>query len=66
MTTTTRDRVIKAQDRVEETAADLLNAAEHWGLSNRSLWEVRSDRVRLLRCARSYARAADRLSRARK
>lgn len=42
--------------RMEESIADLLNAAEQWTLTGSSLYDIRNRRVQLLAAARSYAR----------
>lgn len=41
--------------RMEESIADLLNAAEQWSLTGMSLYDIRNRRVTLLTAARNYA-----------
>lgn len=66
MSSTLRQRVIQAQDKAEEAMSDLINAAQQWEIPDRQLWTMRNDRTRLLKAARFYARAMDRVSRVRK
>lgn len=58
---TKAQRIADAMTRVDETGADLLAAAERWTLTNRSIWDIRNDRVTLYREARRYANALRRL-----
>ena len=54
----------RRMDRVEEASADLERAAESWTLTNRSLWDIRHDRMVLRKVARAYASAVRALARA--
>lgn len=59
---TTADRLDRAMKRAEEAAGDLLFQAERWSLQNRTLYDIRNDRVGLFREARRYANAMRRVA----
>jgi hypothetical protein len=62
---TPQQKFMRAAERMERAATELLYQAEHWTLTGRTLYDLSSQRRELLAAARRYGNSVNRLARTR-